>query len=111
MPTETDTARTSAAGNAPEFSVSELAGAIKRALEDGFGYVRLRGEISGYRGPHASGHAYFALKDDKAKIEAVIWRGSMSRLKVRPEEGMEVIAHGRVTTYPEIGRASCRERV
>ncbi len=100
MPTETDTARTSASGNAPEFSVSELAGAIKRALEDGFGYVRLRGEISGYRGPHASGHAYFALKDDKAKIEAVIWRGSMSRLKVRPEEGMEVIAHGRVTTYP-----------
>ena len=63
------------AGNAPEFSVSELSNAIKRALEDGFGYVRLRGEISGYRGQHASGHSYFALKDDKAKIEAVVWRG------------------------------------
>ena len=89
-----------AAGNAPEFSVSELAGAIKRALEDGFGYVRLRGEISGYRGPHASGHAYFALKDDKAKIEAVIWRGSFSKMRIKPEEGMEVIAHGRITTFP-----------
>lgn len=86
--------------NAPEFSVSELAGAIKRAVEDGFGHVRLRGEISGYRGPHASGHAYFALKDDKAKIEAVIWRGMFSKLRFKPEEGMEVIAEGRVTTYP-----------
>ena len=52
-------------GNTPEFSVSELAGAIKRTLEDGFGFVRLRGEISGYRGPHSSGHCYFALKDDR----------------------------------------------
>lgn len=100
MPTETESSRKPAAGNAPEFSVSELAGAIKRALEDGFGYVRLRGEISGYRGPHASGHAYFALKDDKAKIDAVIWRGSLSKMRVRPEEGMEVIAHGRITSYP-----------
>lgn len=100
MPTETGETRATAAGNAPEFSVSELAGAIKRALEDGFGYVRLRGEISGYRGPHASGHAYFALKDDKARIDAVIWRGSLSKMRVRPEEGMEVIAHGRITSYP-----------
>ena len=87
-------------GNTPEFSVSELANAIKRALEDGFGHVRLRGEVSGYRGPHASGHCYFALKDDTAKIDAVIWKGVFGRLKVRPEEGMEVIAHGRVTSYP-----------
>lgn len=87
-------------GNTPEFSVSELAGAIKRALEDGFGHVRLRGEISGYRGPHASGHCYFGLKDDTAKIDAVIWKGVFGRLKVRPEEGMEVIAQGRVTSYP-----------
>jgi exodeoxyribonuclease VII large subunit len=87
-------------GNAAEFTVSELAGAIKRALEDGFGHVRLRGEISGFRGVHASGHCYFALKDDKAKIEAVIWRAVMQRLKVKPEEGMEVIAQGRITTYP-----------
>jgi exodeoxyribonuclease VII large subunit len=86
--------------NAPEVTVSELAGAIKRALEDGFGYVRLRGEISGYRGPHSSGHCYFALKDDKAKIEAVIWRGVFGRLAIRPEEGMEVIAQGKVTTFP-----------
>lgn len=86
--------------NMPEFSVSELAGAIRRALEDGFGYVRLRGEISGYRGPHASGHSYFALKDDKAKIEAVIWKGTFQRLRFKPEEGMEVIAQGRVTTFP-----------
>ncbi|MGH1418783.1 MAG: exodeoxyribonuclease VII large subunit [Hyphomicrobiaceae bacterium] len=89
-----------AGANAPEFSVTELAGAIKRTLEDGFGYVRLRGEVSGYRGPHASGHCYFGLKDEKAKIDAVVWRGVFSKLKVRPEEGMEVIAHGRVTSYP-----------
>ncbi len=86
--------------NVAEYSVSELAGAIKRMLEDGFGYVRLRGEISGFRGAHASGHCYFALKDDKAKIEAVIWRTTLQRLKVKPEEGMEVVAQGRVTTYP-----------
>jgi exodeoxyribonuclease VII large subunit len=87
-------------GNTPEFSVSDLASAIKRALEDGFGHVRLKGEISGYRGPHASGHCYFALKDDAAKIDAVIWKGVFGRLKFRPEEGMEVIATGRVTSYP-----------
>ncbi len=86
--------------NVAEFSVGELANAIKRALEDGFGFVRLRGEISGYRGPHSSGHCYFSLKDDKAKIEAVIWRGQFSKLKFRPEEGMEVIAQGRITTFP-----------
>lgn len=87
-------------GNLAEFSVSELAGAIKRALEDGFGFVRLKGEISGYRGPHASGHCYFSLKDDKAKIEAVIWKGNFSRLRFKPEEGMEVIAQGKITTFP-----------
>ena len=86
--------------NAAEFTVSELSGAIKKTVEDGFGHVRLRGEISGYRGPHSSGHCYFALKDDRSKIEAVIWRGVFSKLKIKPEEGMEVIAQGRVTTYP-----------
>ncbi|MGI9477146.1 MAG: exodeoxyribonuclease VII large subunit [Hyphomicrobiaceae bacterium] len=86
--------------NSAEFSVSELAGAIKRAIEDGFGYVRLRGEISGFRGPHSSGHCYFSLKDERAKIDAVVWRGVYSKLKTKPEEGMEVIAQGRVTTYP-----------
>lgn len=88
------------ATNAVEFSVSELSNAIKQALEDGFGFVRLRGEISGFRGAHSSGHCYFALKDDKARIEAVIWRGTVTRLKCKPAEGLEVIATGRVTTYP-----------
>lgn len=86
--------------NATEFTVSELSGSIRRTVEDAFGYVRVRGEISGYRGPHSSGHAYFSLKDDKARIEAVIWKGVFSRLKNRPEEGLEVIATGKITTYP-----------
>ncbi|WP_273790727.1 MULTISPECIES: exodeoxyribonuclease VII large subunit [unclassified Bartonella] len=86
--------------NVAEFTVSEIAGALKRVVEEKFGYVRVRGEISGYRGTHASGHAYFALKDDKARLEAVIWRGMMEKLKFPPEEGMEVIAVGKLTTYP-----------
>jgi exodeoxyribonuclease VII large subunit len=90
--------------NIAEFSVSELSAAIKRALEDGFGFVRLRGEISGFRGPHASGHCYFSLKDDKARIEAVVWRATVQRLKCKPEEGLEVIATGRITTYPGSSR-------
>ena len=85
--------------NAPDYSVSELSGAIKRAVEDNFERVRVRGEISGYRGPHSSGHCYFALKDQNAKIEAVIWKGTFGRLKFRPEEGMEVFATGKVTTF------------
>ena len=87
-------------GNVAEYTVSELSAAIKRTVEDSFGYVRLRGEISGFRGPHSSGHAYFALKDDRAKIDAVIWKGVFAGLRFKPEEGLEVIATGRVTTYP-----------
>lgn len=86
--------------NAPEYSVGELSNAIKRALEDGFGHIRLRGEVSGYRGPHSSGHCYFTLKDDKAKIDAVIWKGNWSRLKIKPEEGMEVVVTGKVSCFP-----------
>jgi exodeoxyribonuclease VII large subunit len=86
--------------NIAEFTVSELSSAIKRTVEDAFGLVRLRGEISGYRGPHSSGHAYLCLKDDKAKIDAVIWRGTFAGLKFKPEEGLEVIVTGRVTTFP-----------
>ncbi len=86
--------------NAPEFTVGELAGALKRTIEESFGFVRLRGEISNYRGPHSSGHAYFSLKDETARIDAVIWKGTLARLKVKPEEGLEVIASGKVTTYP-----------
>ena len=62
--------------NAPEWSVSDLAQALRRTLEDNFGHVRLRGEISGYRGPHGSGHVYFSLKDADACIDAVIWRSA-----------------------------------
>ncbi len=86
--------------NAPEFSVSELSGAIKRTMEESFERVRVRGEISGYRGPHSSGHSYFALKDQNAKIDAIIWKGVFGRLKFKPEEGMEVIATGKITTFP-----------
>src|SRR3979411_2246074 len=86
--------------NIPEWSGSELSARLKRTVEDVFGNVRVRGEISGYRGPHSSGHAYFALKDDRARLDAVVWKTTMSRLKFRPEEGMEVIATGRLTTYP-----------
>ncbi len=89
-----------ARSNVAEFSVSEISGALKRVVEDTFGHVRVRGEISGYRGPHSSGHAYFALKDDKARLEAVIWRTAFQKLRFPPEEGMEVIATGRLTTYP-----------
>ncbi|MGY6706720.1 MAG: exodeoxyribonuclease VII large subunit [Rhizobiaceae bacterium] len=86
--------------NIGEYSVSEISGALKRVVEDTFGHVRVRGEVSGYRGPHSSGHAYFALKDERARIEAVVWKGTFSRLRFKPEEGMEVIATGKLTTYP-----------
>jgi len=88
-----------AAGNAPEWSVSDLSGALKRTIEDNFGFVRVRGEISGYRGPVSSGHVYFSLKDTNAKIDAVIWKGVFGRLKTRPQEGLEVIATGKITTF------------
>jgi exodeoxyribonuclease VII large subunit len=89
-----------AAANIVEYTVSEISAAVKRTVEDAFGYVRVRGEISGYRGPHSSGHAYFTLKDDKARIEAVIWRTAFGRLRFKPEEGLEVIATGKLTTFP-----------
>ena len=88
------------ASNAPEITVSELSNALKRAIEDRFGYVRVRGEISGYRGPHSSGHAYFCLKDANARLDAVIWRTAFARMKLKPEEGLEVVATGRLTTFP-----------
>jgi exodeoxyribonuclease VII large subunit len=89
-----------APSNTPEISVSDLSAAIKRTVEDAFGYVRLRGEVSGFKGPSASGHCYFRLKDEGAAIEAVIWKGTYGRLKFKPQEGLEVIATGRVTTFP-----------
>jgi exodeoxyribonuclease VII large subunit len=93
-------ASTEALTNLPEITVSELAGALKRLVEETFPYVRLRGEVSGYRGPHSSGHVYFSLKDENARIDAVIWKGTFARLRFKPEEGLEVVAVGRVTTYP-----------
>ena len=86
--------------NAPEITVSELANALKRAIEDRFGYVRVRGEISGYRGRHSSGHAYFCLKDANARLDAVVWRTALQRMRLKPEEGLEVVATGRLTTFP-----------
>jgi exodeoxyribonuclease VII large subunit len=93
-------AESSPTTNAPELSVTELSSALKRTIEDRFGYVRVRGEVSNYRGPHSSGHAYFSLKDQGARIDAVIWKGVFGRLRVRPEEGMEVVATGKITTFP-----------
>ena len=87
--------------NLVEYSVSELAFALKRTVEEAYGLVRLRGEISGFRGQHASGHCYFVLKDEKAAIEAVIWKSTYQRLKFKPEQGLEVVVKGRVTTYPD----------
>src|ERR1700688_6766 len=86
--------------NAVEWTVSELSAAVKRSIEDAYGFVRVRGEISGFRGAHASGHCYFSLKDENAKIEAVIWKGAFARMRIKPEEGLEVIVSGRLTTYP-----------
>src|SRR2546430_3511066 len=86
--------------NAPECTVSELSSALGRTVEDAYGHVRVRGEISGFRGPHSSGHCYFALKDDSAKIEAVIWKTAHARMRFKPQEGLEVIATGRLTTHP-----------
>jgi exodeoxyribonuclease VII large subunit len=86
--------------NAPEFTVSELSSALRRTVEDAYGHVRVRGEITGFRGAHSSGHCYFALKDENAKIEAVIWKSSLYRMRFKPQEGLEVIATGKLTTYP-----------
>ena len=86
-------------GNAHEFTVSEISGAVKRVLEGEFGRVRVRGEIGRVSRP-SSGHIYFDLKDDRSVIAAVTWKGQAARLSTRPEEGIEVIATGRLTTFP-----------
>lgn len=86
-------------GNQPEYTVSELSGAVKRVIEGEFGLVRVRGEVGRVSRP-ASGHLYFDLKDDRSVIAAISWKGQVARMQVRPEEGMEVIATGRMTTFP-----------
>jgi exodeoxyribonuclease VII large subunit len=85
--------------NSPALSVTELSGALKRTIETAFGQVRVRGEVSGFK-RHNSGHCYFTLKDENACIDAVIWRTSATTLAFKPEDGAEVIATGRLTTYP-----------
>ena len=74
--------------NVVEWTVSGLSAAVKRSIEDAYGFVRVRGEISGFRGAHSSGHCYFSLKDESAKIEAVIWKGTFARMRIKPEEGL-----------------------
>ena len=86
-------------GNQPEYTVSELSGAVKRVIEGEFGFVRVRGEVGRVSRP-ASGHLYFDLKDDRNVIAAISWKGQVARMQVRPEEGMEVVATGRMTTFP-----------
>jgi exodeoxyribonuclease VII large subunit len=85
--------------NTVEWSVSELSAALKRTVEDAYGFVRVRGEVSGFKGPSPSGHCYFRLKDDKAVIEGVIWKGVYGRMRVKPEEGLDVIVSGKLTTF------------
>ena len=85
--------------NAPEFSVSDLSGAVKRMIEGEFSHVRVRGEIGRVSLPR-SGHVYLDLKDDRAVLAGVIWKGVATRLAMQPEEGMEVVATGRLTTFP-----------
>ncbi|HVY19345.1 MAG TPA: exodeoxyribonuclease VII large subunit [Bauldia sp.] len=93
-------AQPAAKGNIGEYSVTELSAALRKTVEDRFGYVRVRGEISGFKGAHSSGHAYFALKDAGARLEAVVWRLTMPKLRFKPQEGVEVIATGKLTTFP-----------
>ncbi|RFD19393.1 exodeoxyribonuclease VII large subunit [Komagataeibacter melaceti] len=87
-------------GNTPEFSVAEISGAIRRTLEGTFGRIRVRGEITEFK-RYPSGHLYFSLKDEGGKLSAVVWRGTVSRLGLKPESGLEVIATGKISAYGE----------
>ena len=95
-PADPDSAPSGA--NLPVVSVSEVSQAIKRTLEGSFEFVRVRGEISGFKRA-ASGHLYLSLKDENAVLDAVCWRGTTGRLSVEPEDGLEVVCTGRLTTY------------
>lgn len=86
-------------GNSPEFTVSEISGAVKRVIEGEFSHIRIRGELGRVSRPR-SGHVYLDLKDDRSVISGVMWKGVASKLQTQPEEGMEVIATGRLTTFP-----------
>ncbi|WP_206378204.1 exodeoxyribonuclease VII large subunit [Sneathiella limimaris] len=88
-----------AGSNIHEFTVSELSGALKRSVEEQFGHVRVRAEISGLKRA-ASGHVYLALKDENAVLDGVMWKGTAGRLTFKPEDGLEVVCTGKLTTYP-----------
>ena len=92
------------ATNVAEFTVSELSFALKRTVEGNFEHVRVRGEISGFKGVAGSGHCYFTLKDAGACLDAVIWRTSLLRLRFKPQEGLEMVATGKLTTFPSRSR-------
>ena len=100
---ETAESASSTFANLPEYSVSELSAALKRTVEERFPLVRVRGEISGLKAA-TSGHTYFDLKDDKALLNAIVWKQSARYLKVKPEPGLDVICTGRITTYPGSSR-------
>lgn len=99
MPSDYQQGMAETESNTPEFSVSELANSLKRTVEDAYGHVRVRGELGRVTTPR-SGHVYLDLKDEKAVISGVMWKGMVSRLNFRPEEGLEVICEGKLTTYP-----------
>ena len=84
--------------NIPEYSVSDISNALKRTVEETYNFVRIRGEVSGFKCP-SSGHWYFSLKDDSSVLSAVCWRGVTSRIDIRPQDGMEVVVTGKITTY------------
>src|SRR5262245_44238388 len=85
--------------NQPVYSISEVSARLKHMVEDHFGHISLRGEISGWK-VATSGHVYFRLKDDNAVIDAVCWRGTAGKIPFKPEDGMEIVASGKMTTYP-----------
>ena len=95
-----DDPRLDVVGNVTEFPVSEISGAVKRTLEGNFGRIRVRGEVTELK-RYPSGHIYFSLKDEGAKLSGIIWKSAVSRLGMQPENGVEVIATGRVSSYPE----------
>ncbi|MGX7896220.1 exodeoxyribonuclease VII large subunit [Tsuneonella sp. HG222] len=92
-------AKGQAGDNAAPLTITEISARLKRTVEDAFGFVKLRGELSGVKRA-ASGHLYCCLKDEGARIDGVMWRGGVERLGFRPEDGIEVVASGKLTTYP-----------
>jgi exodeoxyribonuclease VII large subunit len=99
MDVNDDTARV-LKDNVAEYSVSEISLALKRTLEETFGHVRVRGELTGFKGPHTSGHCYFGLKDDGARIDAVVWRSQFARITAVLQDGLEVVATGKLSSFP-----------